>query len=45
MNYALVFWAELHISSGLAAVLNATIPLFGLAARSPDAGGGADDVA
>jgi drug/metabolite transporter (DMT)-like permease len=30
VNYALVFWAELHISSGLAAVLNATIPLFGL---------------
>jgi drug/metabolite transporter (DMT)-like permease len=30
INYALVFWAELHISSGLAAVLNATIPLFGL---------------
>ncbi len=30
INYALVFWSELHISSGLAAVLNATIPLFGL---------------
>jgi drug/metabolite transporter (DMT)-like permease len=30
INYALVFWAELHISSGLAAVLNATVPLFGL---------------
>ena len=30
INYALVFWAEVHISSGLAAVLNATIPLFGL---------------
>ncbi len=30
INYALVFWAELHISSGLAALLNATIPLFGL---------------
>jgi drug/metabolite transporter (DMT)-like permease len=30
VNYALVFWAELHVSSGLAAVLNATIPLFGL---------------
>jgi hypothetical protein len=25
-----VFWAELHITSGLAAVLNATVPLFGL---------------
>ena len=30
INYALVFWAELHISSGLAALLNATVPLFGL---------------
>jgi drug/metabolite transporter (DMT)-like permease len=30
INYALVFWAELHISSGLAALLNSTIPLFGL---------------
>jgi drug/metabolite transporter (DMT)-like permease len=30
INYALVFWAELHISSGLAALLNASIPLFGL---------------
>lgn len=30
VNYALVFWGELHISSGLAALLTATIPLFGL---------------
>lgn len=30
INYALVFWAEKHISSGLAAVLQATIPAFGL---------------
>lgn len=30
VNYALVFWSELHISSGLAAVLQATIPAFGL---------------
>lgn len=30
INYALVFWAEKHISSGLAALLQATIPLFGL---------------
>ncbi len=29
-NYGLVFWAEQHISSGLAAVLQATIPVFGL---------------
>lgn len=30
VNYALLFWAEQHISSGLAAVLQATIPIFGL---------------
>ena len=30
VNYTLVFWAELHISSGLAAVLQATIPIFGM---------------
>ena len=30
VNYILVFWAELHISSGLAAVLQATIPIFGM---------------
>lgn len=30
INYALVFWSELHISSGLAAVLQASIPAFGL---------------
>ena len=30
MNYTLLFWAELHISSGLAAVLQATIPIFGM---------------
>ncbi len=30
VNYALVFWGEQYISSGLAALLNATIPLFGL---------------
>jgi drug/metabolite transporter (DMT)-like permease len=29
-NYALVFWGEQHLTSGLAALLNATIPLFGL---------------
>lgn len=30
INYALVFWGEQHISSGLAAVLSSTVPLFGL---------------
>jgi drug/metabolite transporter (DMT)-like permease len=30
VNYAFVFWGEQYISSGLAALLNATIPLFGL---------------
>lgn len=32
INYALVFWSEQYISSGLAAVLQATIPAFGLLA-------------
>src|SRR5215470_4820502 len=30
VNYGLLFWAELHVSSGLAAVLQATIPIFGM---------------
>jgi drug/metabolite transporter (DMT)-like permease len=30
INYALVFWGEQYISSGLAALLSATVPLFGL---------------
>jgi drug/metabolite transporter (DMT)-like permease len=30
INYSLVFWSELHINSGLAAVLQAMIPVFGL---------------
>ena len=30
VNYALLFWAELYVSSGLAAVLQATIPIFGM---------------
>lgn len=30
VNYSLVFWSEQYISSGLAAVLQATIPIFGL---------------
>lgn len=29
-NYSMVFWSESHISSGLAAVLQSTIPAFGL---------------
>src|SRR5207248_11456721 len=28
--YGLLFWGELHVSSGLAAVLQATIPIFGM---------------
>jgi drug/metabolite transporter (DMT)-like permease len=31
INYSCVFWSEQYISSGLAAVLQATIPVFGLA--------------
>lgn len=30
VNYGLLFWGERYISSGLAALLQATIPLFGL---------------
>ena len=30
LNYALLFWAELHVSSGLAAVFQASIPIFGM---------------
>jgi drug/metabolite transporter (DMT)-like permease len=30
LNYGLLFWGELHVSSGLAAVLQATIPMFGI---------------
>jgi drug/metabolite transporter (DMT)-like permease len=30
INYALLFWAELYVSSGLSAVLQATIPIFGM---------------
>ncbi|HKO61149.1 MAG TPA: EamA family transporter [Pyrinomonadaceae bacterium] len=30
LNYGLVFWGEQHVSSGLAALLQATIPVFGL---------------
>ena len=30
INYGLLFWGELHVSSGLAAVLQATIPVLGM---------------
>lgn len=30
LNYGLLFWGELHVSSGLAAVLQTTIPMFGM---------------
>jgi drug/metabolite transporter (DMT)-like permease len=30
VNYAFLFWAELYVSSGLSAVLQATIPIFGM---------------
>jgi drug/metabolite transporter (DMT)-like permease len=30
INFALVFWGEQYISSGLAALLNATMPFFGI---------------
>jgi drug/metabolite transporter (DMT)-like permease len=30
LNYPLLFWGELHVASGLAAILQATIPIFGM---------------
>src|SRR5205823_4339924 len=30
LNYGLLFWGELYVSSGLAAVLQATIPISGM---------------
>lgn len=30
LNYGLLFWGEQHVSSGLAAILQATIPVFGM---------------
>jgi len=30
LNFGLLFWGELHVSSGLAAVLQATVPIFGM---------------
>lgn len=34
-NYGLLFWGEQHISSGLAALLQATIPVFGMLFAHP----------
>src|SRR5881409_2084165 len=30
LNYTLLFWGELYVSSGLAAILQASIPIFGM---------------
>src|SRR3954468_18443068 len=30
LNYTILFWGELYVSSGLAAVLQTTIPIFGM---------------
>ena len=30
VNYTLLFWAEQHVSSGIAAVIQASIPIFGM---------------
>lgn len=30
LNYTLLFWGELHVSSGIAAVIQASIPIFGM---------------
>ena len=35
LNYGLLFWGEQHISSGLAALLQATIPVFGMLFAHP----------
>ncbi|HEX8499049.1 MAG TPA: EamA family transporter [Pyrinomonadaceae bacterium] len=35
LNYGLLFWGEQHISSGLAALLQATIPVFGMLLAHP----------
>ena len=35
LNYGLVFWGEQHISSGLAALFQATIPAFGMLIAHP----------
>ena len=36
LNYTLLFWAELHVSSGLAAVIQASIPIFANDLRTLD---------
>jgi drug/metabolite transporter (DMT)-like permease len=35
LNYGLLFWGEQHISSGLAALIQATIPVFGMLFAHP----------
>jgi drug/metabolite transporter (DMT)-like permease len=35
LNYGLLFWGEQHIASGLAALLQATIPVFGMLIAHP----------
>src|SRR5215218_3645243 len=35
LNYGLLFWGEQHVSSGLAALLQATIPVFGMLIAHP----------
>ena len=35
LNYGLLFWGEQHISSGLAALLQATFPVFGMLLAHP----------
>jgi drug/metabolite transporter (DMT)-like permease len=35
LNYGLLFWGEQHISSGLAALLQATIPVYGMLLAHP----------
>ena len=35
LNYGLLFWGEQHISSGMAALLQATIPVFGMLIAHP----------
>ena len=45
LNYGLVFWGEQYISSGLAALLQSTLPAFGLDHRSFLSARGTDDTA
>src|SRR5216110_3301497 len=39
INYVLLFWGELYVSSGLAAILQASIPIFGMVFALAFAGG------